>query len=46
VTIILCFSAKDQRKVASILRRLKREGDASVVVIDGRADNKPSGSKA
>jgi len=46
VTVILCFSAREQRRVQAILRKLKREGDSSIVVIDGRADNKPSGSKA
>jgi len=46
VTVILCFSAGEQRRVQAILKKLKRENDSSVVVIDGRADNKPSGSKA
>ncbi|HLG56854.1 MAG TPA: hypothetical protein VI485_16065 [Vicinamibacterales bacterium] len=46
VTIIICLSAADQARVRRILRRLKREGDRSIVVIDARKDNKPSGSKA
>ena len=46
VKIIICFSAADQRRVKSILKKLKREGDTSIVVIDARADNKSSGSKA
>ncbi len=46
VTIIICFSVRDQRRVTEILKRLKLEGDSSIVVVDARNDNKPSGSKA
>lgn len=46
VTIIICWSANDQRNVQRILKTLRREGDASIVVIDARLDGKPSGSKA
>jgi hypothetical protein len=46
VKIIICFTAGDQRRVAAILKRLKLGGDSSIVVVDARNDNKPSGSKA
>ena len=46
VTIVICFSARDERKVQGILKRLGREGDPGVVVIDARDDNKPAGSRA
>ncbi|ODS59373.1 MAG: hypothetical protein ABS36_00065 [Acidobacteria bacterium SCN 69-37] len=46
VKIIICFSVRDQRRVTEILKRLKLEGDSSIVVVDARIDNKPSGSKA
>lgn len=46
VKIIICFSARDQRKVARILKKLKIDGDDSIILIDARNDNKPSGSKA
>jgi hypothetical protein len=46
VTVIICLSASDQARVRTILKRLKREGDTSIVVIDARNDNKPSGSRA
>jgi hypothetical protein len=42
----LCHRSLLFHLVQSILKRLKREGDASIVVIDARADNKPSGSNA
>lgn len=46
VKMIVCYTAEEQAKVASILRDLKLDGEEAVVVIDARADNKPSGSKA
>lgn len=46
IRLIMCFTAAEQAKVKGILRRLKLEGDDSVVMIDARRDNKPSGSKA
>ena len=46
VKIIICFSKAEQTRVDVILKRLKMLGDPSVVVIDARKDNKPSGSKA
>jgi hypothetical protein len=33
-------------KVDSVLKELDLRGEKSIVVIDARADNKPSGSKA
>ena len=43
---ILCFTREDELKVAKISRELKLENDESIVLIDARDDNKPSGSKA
>jgi len=46
VKIIVCYSAEEIAKVQRILTRLEIEDDPSIVVIDARKDNKPSGSKA
>ena len=43
---ILYFSEAEAARVAAILKRLKLEDSPDIVVIDARADNKPSGSKA
>lgn len=44
--VILYFSASEEEKVLNILRRLKVEPAAGVILIDARNDNKPSASKA
>ena len=44
--VILYFTQEQQAKVSSMLHRLGLEKSADVILIDGRADNKPSGSKA
>ncbi len=46
VKVIICYTAKDQQRVARILKDLGIEQEKSVVVVDARRDNKPSGSKA
>lgn len=46
VKIILYFSKSELAKIQKILARLKREQDSSIILIDARKDNKPSGSKA
>ena len=46
VKVIVCYTAQDQRKVAKILQDLKLTGEQSIILIDARSDNKPSGSKA
>jgi hypothetical protein len=46
VKMIVCYTADEVAKVDRILGELKLRGDESIVVIDARADNKPSGSKA
>lgn len=46
VTVIICYTAADQAKVQRTLKALKLENEESVVVIDARSDNKPTGSKA
>jgi hypothetical protein len=43
---ILYFSAEEHARVIGILKELKIESDPNIVLIDARADNKPSGSKA
>lgn len=44
--VICYFSSQDLARVQAILRELKLEGDPSIILIDARADNKPSASKA
>lgn len=46
VTVIICYTAADQAKVQRTLKALKLENEESIVVIDARSDNKPTGSKA
>lgn len=46
VKVIICYTAQDQDKVARVLKELDLQGEEAVVVIDARADNKPSASKA
>lgn len=43
---ILYFSRAELDRVTRILKRLKLENAANVILIDARSDNKPSGSKA
>jgi hypothetical protein len=46
IKVIIYFSAKQKKRVETILKRLKLTQDRDVVLIDARRDNKPSGSKA
>jgi hypothetical protein len=46
VKVIIFYTAKDERRVKRILKRLGLDGEKSVVLIDARSDNKPSASKA
>lgn len=46
VTVVVCYTEKDESKLQAILKTLPAEALAHVVVIDARSDNKPSGSKA
>src|SRR5690606_21701740 len=46
VKIIIYFSVRERKRVEAILKRLKLNGHESIMLIDARADNKPSGSKA
>lgn len=46
VKVIVCFTAAHEERVEGILRDLKLSSEESVVVIDARADNKPSASNA
>jgi hypothetical protein len=44
--VIVFFTDDELARVRKILRRLNLDGHRSVVLIDARSDNKPSGSKA
>jgi hypothetical protein len=46
VRVIVYFSKQEHDRVIAILKRLKLDKDDSIVLIDARPDNKPSGSKA
>lgn len=46
VKIIICFTEGEIAKVEGILNEFDIRGEESIIVIDARADNKPSGSKA
>lgn len=46
VKVILYYTEEDETRVRSILKELGMEGEESIVLIDARADNKPSASKA
>lgn len=46
VKIILCYTEMDQARIAAILSELGLSNDESIIVVDARADNKPSASKA
>lgn len=46
VKMIVGYTAEELSKVDRILDELKLSNEESIVIIDARADNKPSGSKA
>lgn len=46
VKVIVYYTEQDEARVKSILKDLGLDGEESIVLIDARADNKPSGSKA
>ena len=46
VKVIICYTAEEQARLDRILKELTLAGEESIVVIDARADNKPSGSRA
>jgi hypothetical protein len=46
IKVIFYFTLDERRRVDLILKKLGLEGDPHIVLIDARADNKPSGSKA
>ena len=46
VKVIIYFSEGQLRQVTRVLRDLRLDGERSIVLIDARADNKPSGSRA
>ena len=46
IIVIFHFSKEEKKKVDGILREFDRVDDPDVLLIDARADNKPSGSLA
>lgn len=46
VKIIIFFNDGERGRVLTILKELKMQEDQSIILIDARRDNKPSGSKA
>lgn len=44
--VIIYFSEQELIRVQGILRELRMEADARIVLVDARSDNKPSASKA
>ena len=46
VSMIIVYTEAEAAKVARIVKELGLEEDESVVVVDARSDNKPSGSRA
>ena len=46
IKVIVFFSEVQEAKVTGVLRDLRMEGAENIVLIDARADNKPSASKA
>ena len=46
IKVIIYFSEREHRRVDKILKGLGLLQETSIVLIDARADNKPSGSKA
>ena len=46
VKVIVFYTVGDEKRVTKILKELGLENDESIVLIDARADNKPSASKA
>jgi hypothetical protein len=46
VKVIICYTAEDRSRLERALKELALTGEESIVVIDARADNKPSGSRA
>ncbi len=46
VKVIVSYTPRDEARARKILKELGLENEESVVLIDARSDNKPSGSKA
>lgn len=46
VVMIIVYTEKELAKASRVLKRLELENEESVIVVDARADNKPTGSKA
>lgn len=46
IKVIFCFTPEEEKKVNNILKELGLENKENCIVIDVRADNKPSASKA
>jgi aspartate/tyrosine/aromatic aminotransferase len=46
VKVIVYYTEQDEARVKGILNDLNLASEESIVLIDARSDNKPSGSKA
>jgi hypothetical protein len=46
ITVVVYFSKEELARVQRVLKELDRDKDETIVLIDARNDNKPSGSKA
>lgn len=46
IKVVVFFSKSEENRVRRIIKRLGLAGNRDVVLIDARADNKPSGSKS
>lgn len=44
--VIFFFTAAEHSKVKAILQKLEMQADPNIILVDARADNKPSASKA
>jgi hypothetical protein len=44
--VILYFTDEELEKIHRILKAVEMEGDTNIYLIDGRLENKPSGSRA
>ncbi len=46
VKVVVYYTERDENRVRDVLKALRLEGEESIVLVDARADNKPSASKA
>lgn len=46
ITVIVYFSREELARMQRVLKEVGRDKDETIILIDARNDNKPSGSKA